>query len=156
MAAAAAFLTTPLHHLSPFLTTTSIAAITISAGICYYLTAKRSNNNNKQPPLPPGPRGAPVLGSIPMFLDRTPIHRKFTALAAEYGPIFKFRVGTKLYIVLRLHFIKSSGDLSEHLRPASPSAVHRQTHAGGATNDDGGEDPLHAAKLVEALRITEL
>ena len=50
------------------------------------------------PPLPPGPRGLPLVGYLP-FLG-TELHHKFTELARVYGPIFKFWLGNKLCVVI--------------------------------------------------------
>ncbi|KAF8032879.1 hypothetical protein BT93_D1688 [Corymbia citriodora subsp. variegata] len=49
-------------------------------------------------PLPPGPRGVPFLGYLP-FLGAN-LHQKFAKLAGTYGPIYKLRLGSKLYVVV--------------------------------------------------------
>ncbi|CAD5168711.1 unnamed protein product [Musa acuminata subsp. malaccensis] len=50
------------------------------------------------PPLPPGPVGLPLLGSL---LSLEPdLHRYFARLARAYGPVFSLRLGTRLYVVL--------------------------------------------------------
>ena len=51
-----------------------------------------------EPSLPPGPRGLPLLGSLP-FLDRN-LHVWFKTLADLHGPIFKLHLGSKLFVVL--------------------------------------------------------
>ncbi|XP_068635805.1 flavonoid 3'-monooxygenase CYP75B137-like [Aristolochia californica] len=48
--------------------------------------------------LPPGPRGLPLLGSLP-FLDPQ-LHRYFAELAGTYGPIVSARLGSKLCVVV--------------------------------------------------------
>ncbi|CAI9093809.1 OLC1v1029389C1 [Oldenlandia corymbosa var. corymbosa] len=48
--------------------------------------------------LPPGPRGLPLVGYLP-FLGAN-LHTQFAELAQQYGPIFKFRLGNKLCVVL--------------------------------------------------------
>lgn len=50
------------------------------------------------PPLPPGPRGLPIVGYIP-FLNGNLLHQ-FTDLARQYGPIFTLQLGAKLCIVI--------------------------------------------------------
>nr|XP_009418682.1 PREDICTED: geraniol 8-hydroxylase-like [Musa acuminata subsp. malaccensis] len=51
-----------------------------------------------RPPLPPGPVGLPLLGSL---LSLEPdLHRYFARLARAYGPDFSLRLGTRLYVVL--------------------------------------------------------
>jgi len=51
-----------------------------------------------QPPLPPGPRGLPIVGNLP-FLDPD-LHTYFTKLAQSHGPIFKLNLGSKLTVVV--------------------------------------------------------
>ncbi|KAJ9129437.1 hypothetical protein P3X46_033827 [Hevea brasiliensis] len=49
-------------------------------------------------PLPPGPKGLPLIGYLP-FLG-TFLHKKFTELAGKYGSIYKLWLGNKLCIVI--------------------------------------------------------
>ncbi|XP_010529496.1 PREDICTED: flavonoid 3',5'-hydroxylase-like, partial [Tarenaya hassleriana] len=58
----------------------------------------KSKTPGTSPQLPPGPRGFPVVGSLP-FLD-TELHTHFQALSQSYGPIFKLRLGSKLAVVV--------------------------------------------------------
>lgn len=51
-----------------------------------------------QRPLPPGPWGLPILGSLP-FLDPQ-LHTYFANLAQKYGPIFTLMLGGKTSIVI--------------------------------------------------------
>ncbi|KAI3686418.1 hypothetical protein L1987_80094 [Smallanthus sonchifolius] len=57
-----------------------------------------SNSSNGAPPLPPGPRSFPIVGYLP-FLSPD-LHKQFTDMARTYGPIFKFKLGSKLYVVI--------------------------------------------------------
>ncbi|KAK4843708.1 hypothetical protein QYF36_011671 [Acer negundo] len=50
------------------------------------------------PPLPPGPRGLPIIGYLP-FLG-THMHKTFTELAGVHGPIYKLWLGNKLCVVV--------------------------------------------------------
>nr|AXL93718.1 Cytochrome P450 [Tanacetum cinerariifolium] len=50
------------------------------------------------PPLPPGPNGLPVVGYLP-FLGPN-LHREFTKMTQQYGPIFKLYLGSKLHVVV--------------------------------------------------------
>ncbi|XP_068635174.1 geraniol 8-hydroxylase-like [Aristolochia californica] len=49
-------------------------------------------------PLPPGPRGLPLVGYLPFL--RPDLHRFYAELARTYGPIFSLRLGSKLCVVL--------------------------------------------------------
>ena len=51
-----------------------------------------------QPPLPPGPRGLPIVGNLPFL--KPDLHTYFRDLAQEYGPIFKLNLGSKLTVVV--------------------------------------------------------
>ncbi|KAL0711984.1 hypothetical protein Bca4012_018962 [Brassica carinata] len=51
-----------------------------------------------QPPLPPGPRGLPIVGNLPFL--KPDLHIYFRNLAQEYGPIFKLHLGSKLTVVV--------------------------------------------------------
>ncbi|KAJ0264839.1 hypothetical protein HA466_0012380 [Hirschfeldia incana] len=53
---------------------------------------------SQQPPLPPGPRGLPIVGNLP-FLDPD-LHTYFTTIAKKHGPIFKLKLGSKLTVVV--------------------------------------------------------
>ncbi|KAG6502218.1 flavonoid 3'-monooxygenase CYP75B137-like [Zingiber officinale] len=50
------------------------------------------------PPLPPGPRGLPLLGSLPFL--QSDLHAHFGRLALTHGPIFSLRLGAKLGVVI--------------------------------------------------------
>ncbi|XP_076916327.1 flavonoid 3',5'-hydroxylase 1-like [Bidens hawaiensis] len=57
-----------------------------------------SNSSNGVPSLPPGPHSFPIIGYLPF---RSPdLHTQFTKMARTYGPIFKFKVGSKLHVVI--------------------------------------------------------
>ncbi|KAL0446072.1 UNVERIFIED_CONTAM: Flavonoid 3'-monooxygenase [Sesamum latifolium] len=55
-------------------------------------------NPSRTPPLPPGPRGLPIVGYLP-FLGNNLLH-KFGDLADRYGPIYKFYIGNQLCVVI--------------------------------------------------------
>ncbi|XP_039855450.1 flavonoid 3'-monooxygenase CYP75B137-like [Panicum virgatum] len=62
-----------------------------------YLAALRRRGNNSNT-LPPGPRGLPLVGSLPSLDPQ--LHAYFARLAARYGPIFSIRLGSKLGVVV--------------------------------------------------------
>ncbi|XP_077211035.1 flavonoid 3'-monooxygenase CYP75B137-like [Tasmannia lanceolata] len=71
----------------------SIALITIS-----WFTWLIKKSKKGAISLPPGPRGLPLIGNLP-FMEPD-LHRYFTKLSGIYGPIFKLRLGNKLFVVL--------------------------------------------------------
>ncbi|XP_071943152.1 vitamin D 25-hydroxylase-like [Antedon mediterranea] len=50
--------------------------------------------------LPPGPKGWPLLGILPMLADGERVYKKFTKIAAEHGAIFSARLGMFHCVVL--------------------------------------------------------
>ncbi|PHT92655.1 hypothetical protein T459_00537, partial [Capsicum annuum] len=48
--------------------------------------------------LPPGPRGLPIVGFLPFL--RPNLHHQLTELSQQYGPIYKFWLGSRLCVVL--------------------------------------------------------
>ncbi|ESQ38232.1 hypothetical protein EUTSA_v10028581mg [Eutrema salsugineum] len=71
----------------------AILILTAIFSIFWYLFKR-----GPQPPLPPGPRGLPIVGNL-LFLDPD-LHTYFTKLAQEHGPIFKLNLGSKLTVVV--------------------------------------------------------
>ncbi|XP_010422201.1 PREDICTED: flavonoid 3'-monooxygenase-like [Camelina sativa] len=80
---------TILINVKPYAIPVLIAILSI----LWYLF-KRSPH----PPLPPGPRGLPIVGNLP-FLDPD-LHTYFTNLAQIHGPIFKLNLGSKRTVVV--------------------------------------------------------
>ncbi|XP_058221829.1 geraniol 8-hydroxylase-like [Rhododendron vialii] len=77
------------------------AVLTISIlllPIFYYRWTFLKSRNRITAPLPPGPRGLPMVGYLP-FLG-TNLHQQFAELAHQYGPIYKLWLGGKLCVVL--------------------------------------------------------
>lgn len=70
----------------------SFALLTL---VWFWWTTKKLSS---KPPLPPGPRGLPLVGYLPYLSPN--LHRDYLALAKIYGPIFKFWMGTKLCVVI--------------------------------------------------------
>ncbi|XP_059657454.1 geraniol 8-hydroxylase-like [Cornus florida] len=84
-------------------------------------------------PLPPGPRGLPVVGYLP-FLG-TNLHVTFAELAHRYGPIYKLWLGKKLCIVL------SSPSLAkEVVRDQDISFANRDATIAALVSSFGGLD----------------
>ncbi|XP_077246727.1 flavonoid 3'-monooxygenase-like [Tasmannia lanceolata] len=84
-------------------------------------------------PLPPGPRGLPLIGNLP-FLEPE-LHRCFAKLAKTYGPIMKLRIGTKLCVV-----ISSPSIAKEVLRDHDTIFANRDVPAAALAATYGGLD----------------
>ncbi|KAK6156726.1 hypothetical protein DH2020_010974 [Rehmannia glutinosa] len=73
-----------------------ISALILTLSIlCSIIKLIKSSSNTNTPP---GPRGFPIVGYLP-FLRRD-LHHLLTELSHQYGPIFKLRLGDKLWIVI--------------------------------------------------------
>ncbi|XP_078165719.1 flavonoid 3'-monooxygenase CYP75B137-like [Carex rostrata] len=64
----------------------------------FLYTTRLLLRRRRTPPLPPGPTGLPLVGSLP-FLDPS-LHTYFDDLSKKYGPIFSLRLGSKLTVVI--------------------------------------------------------
>ncbi|KAL0542166.1 hypothetical protein IC582_022259 [Cucumis melo] len=87
----------------------------------------------RQSPLPPGPRGLPLVGYLP-FLS-TNLHHNFADLAKIYGPIFKLRLGAKLCFVLT-----SPSSINEVLRHHETVFDNRDATVSARLCTYGGSD----------------
>ena len=67
------------------------------ASLLYYLLFTSKNSKGRQAPLPPGPRGWPILGNLPQLGSKP--HRTLCALSKIYGPLFRLRFGSVDIIV---------------------------------------------------------
>ncbi|KAM0952159.1 putative cytochrome P450 [Dioscorea sansibarensis] len=64
--------------------------------LCFAIVSRKWRR--RSPPLPPGPSGLPLVGSL--FSLDPDLHTHFASLAMTYGPIFSLKLGTKLGIVI--------------------------------------------------------
>ncbi|KAK6145711.1 hypothetical protein DH2020_022531 [Rehmannia glutinosa] len=80
-----------LLDVHPALLISSALILTLSILCSRIKLIKSSSNTNT----PPGPRGLPIVGYLP-FLRRD-LHHQLTELSHQYGPIFKLRLGNKLF-----------------------------------------------------------
>ncbi|KAJ1287832.1 hypothetical protein BS78_02G041100 [Paspalum vaginatum] len=93
----------------------------------WYLVARRGEAGTKKAearaPLPPGPRGWPVLGNLPQ-LGAKP-HQTMCALAREYGALFRLRFGSAEVVVAA-----SAGVASQFLRAHDANFCDRPPNSG--------------------------
>ncbi|KAK2664786.1 hypothetical protein Ddye_003360 [Dipteronia dyeriana] len=85
------------------------------------------------PPLPPGPRGLPIIGYLP-FLG-THLHKTFTKLAEDYGPIYKLWLGNKLCVV-----VSSPSLIKELVRDQDTIVANRDPPIAALAFTHGGND----------------
>ncbi|XP_076899744.1 flavonoid 3',5'-hydroxylase-like, partial [Bidens hawaiensis] len=116
------------NQLTMLVVTTSLLILTI-----LWYTFKPSNSSNGAPPLPPGPRSLPIVGYIP-FLSPN-LHTQFTNMAHTYGPIFKLKLGSKLYIVINTPELAK-----EVVRDQDETFSNRDRSAAAFTLTNGGQD----------------
>ncbi|MQM10240.1 hypothetical protein Taro_043130 [Colocasia esculenta] len=105
------------------------AAVVLSV-LWYALLLRR---RRPSPPLPPGPRGLPLLGRLP-FLDPE-LHSYFAGLAKTQGPILSMKLGTKLAIV-----VSSPALAQEVLREQDKTFANRDVPAVARVLTYGGSD----------------
>ncbi|XP_078165715.1 flavonoid 3'-monooxygenase CYP75B137-like [Carex rostrata] len=85
------------HLLLPMMEPTTFLYAFLLTTIFLYTTLLLFRRR-RTPPLPPGPTGLPLVGSLP-FLDPS-LHTYFADLSKKYGPIFSLRLGSKLTVVI--------------------------------------------------------
>ncbi|KAL8245536.1 hypothetical protein R6Q59_011794 [Mikania micrantha] len=105
---------------------------TLILAIVWYKSTLPSSSNGA-PPLPPGPRSLPIVGSLP-FLGRD-LHKQFTNMAHTYGPIFKLKLGNKLHIVI------NTPELAKVvLRDQDETFANRKLNVAASIITYGGQD----------------
>ncbi|XP_019160439.1 PREDICTED: cytochrome P450 76C4-like [Ipomoea nil] len=99
-----------------------------------WLYAKSSiSKKAPPPPLPPGPRGLPVVGYLPFL--RPNLHHHFTDLAQKYGPIFKVQLGRRLVVV-----VNSPSIAKEVVRDHDAIFANRDRPIAAVVGTYGGRD----------------
>ncbi|KAK8650913.1 hypothetical protein V6N13_140534 [Hibiscus sabdariffa] len=125
---------------------TLTAAVLAVFCFAWWWTKKFTNTN---PPLPPGPRGLPILGNLP-FIKRD-LHRYFAELSEIYGPIFKLQLGTKTCIVINSHSI-AKAVLKDH----DAIFANRDTPAAAIVGMFGGVDIVWRPSGPDFIRLRKL
>ncbi|EYU29506.1 hypothetical protein ABFS82_04G164700 [Erythranthe guttata] len=76
----------------------ALTAVFFLAASIFWYSWVFKNSTPPPLPLPPGPRGLPIVGYLPFM--KADLHLQFTELAHKYGPIYRLWLGSKLYIVV--------------------------------------------------------
>ncbi|GMJ14921.1 cytochrome P450, family 706, subfamily A, polypeptide 6 [Hibiscus trionum] len=113
--------------------TSDTAATLMAAAIAVLCFAWWWGNkfNKINPPLPPGPRGLPILGNLPFI--KPELHSYFRELSETYGPIFKLQLGKRTCIV-----INSPSIAKEVLKDQDAIFANRDTPAATVVGTFGG------------------
>ncbi|KAJ1282203.1 hypothetical protein BS78_03G033400 [Paspalum vaginatum] len=77
-----------------------LGSLAVSVVVWYLVAVLRRGGEagkHAKRPLPPGPRGWPVLGNLPQLGSKP--HHTMCALAREYGPLFRLRFGSAEVVV---------------------------------------------------------
>nr|AJD25238.1 cytochrome P450 CYP706G11 [Salvia miltiorrhiza] len=106
----------------------SLAMSVVVASILWFKTFSWNRD-----PLPPGPRGVPILGYLPFMSSNMLQH--LTHLSHQYGPIYKLRLGTKLAVV-----ITSPSLAKQVLRDQDHIFGHRDPTVAALIYSRGGRD----------------
>ncbi|XP_057811440.1 labd-13Z-ene-9,15,16-triol synthase, chloroplastic-like [Salvia miltiorrhiza] len=91
------------------------------------------NRGGKTLPLPPGPRGVPILGYLP-FMGADMLQH-LTHLSHHYGPIYKLRLGSRLAVV-----ITSPSLLKQVVRDQDHIFAYRDATVAALTYSRGARD----------------
>ncbi|GAV79642.1 p450 domain-containing protein [Cephalotus follicularis] len=119
------------YHASNMTEITMAILVTVFT-LIWFLCISR-NLRKVQVPLPPGPRGLPVVGYLP-FLGSN-LHHEFTKLVQIYGPIYKLWLGSKLCVV-----ISSLSLMKEVVRDQDKIFSNRDSTIGALITTYGGLD----------------
>ncbi|CAA7018612.1 unnamed protein product [Microthlaspi erraticum] len=126
------------------LTPHAILILTAIFSILWYLSKRQT-----QPPLPPGPRGLPIVGNLP-FLDPE-LHTYFTTIAQKHGPIFKLNLGSKLTVV-----VNSPSLAREILKDQDINFSNRDVPLTGRAATYGGLDIVWLPYGAEWRRVRKI
>lgn len=75
-----------------------LAAVLVSSFVALIISKLRSRN---KPPLPPGPKGWPLVGDLRAIADDK--HKYWYQIGQEYGPLASVKVGPLTFIIINSH-----------------------------------------------------
>jgi flavonoid 3'-monooxygenase len=113
------FVTTPDLPTPLLLSTLTI----VSVVVCYVLFWKQQAAARRAP-LPPGPRGWPVLGNLPQLGGKT--HQTLHEMTKVYGPLLRLRFGSSTVVVAG-----SAAVAQQFLRAHDANFSSRPPNSGG-------------------------
>ncbi|KAJ1295937.1 hypothetical protein BS78_01G260700 [Paspalum vaginatum] len=81
----------------PIPTPQLLSTLVVSVVLCYVLFSWKKAAARRTLPLPPGPRGWPVLGNLPQLGGKT--HQRLHEMTKVYGPLLRLRFGSSNVVV---------------------------------------------------------
>ncbi|KAI0520500.1 hypothetical protein KFK09_007976 [Dendrobium nobile] len=115
---------------------TALLTLSLTRLFLFLICLKSKQGKEKQLlPLPPGPLGLPILGSLPFVKPN--VHQYFSDLAQTYGPILSIRLGYKLFVV-----ISSPSTAREILKDQDATFANRSIPAAILFNYNGSRPDL--------------
>ncbi|KAJ4981317.1 hypothetical protein NE237_032154 [Protea cynaroides] len=113
----------------------TVIALAITSIVFFCHDRVQKKWKKQENPLPPGPRGLPILGNL--LIIEADLHRCFGKLATIYGPIMKLRMGSKLCVVLSSPLLAK-----EVLKDQDAIFANRSPPIAGSTVTYGGIDMI--------------
>ncbi|XP_047060863.1 flavonoid 3'-monooxygenase CYP75B3-like [Lolium rigidum] len=114
-----------MDHQDVLLLLCSLAALA-AASIWFLCRGSSSGKKLSKLPLPPGPRGWPVLGNLPQVGAKP--HHTMAALSQQFGPLFRLRFGVAEVVVAASAKVASqflrAHDANFSDRPPNSGAEH--------------------------------
>jgi flavonoid 3'-monooxygenase len=74
-----------------------LSTLAVSVTVCYFVSFLLRADKRRGAPLPPGPRGWPVLGNLPQLGGKT--HQTLHQMTKVYGPVLRLRFGSSVVVV---------------------------------------------------------